>query len=35
MAGISQLHKFVQTVLTWWDEFLNYLEEQVTRGVVE
>jgi transposase len=34
-SGIPLLHKFVQTLLHWWNEFLNYFEERVTSGVVE
>jgi transposase len=34
-TGIPQLHKFVQTLLNWWNEFLNYFDERVTSGVVE
>ena len=34
-TGIPQLHKFVQTLHNWWNEFLNYFDERVTSGVVE
>jgi len=34
-TGLPQLHKFVQTLHNWWNEFLNYFDERVTSGVVE
>lgn len=32
---IAQLVKFSQTLLNWWDEFLNYFNEGFTSAVVE
>lgn len=34
-SGIAQLVKFSQTLLNWWDEFLNYFNEGFTSAVVE
>lgn len=34
-AGLGPLHKFVQTLRHWWEEFLHYFDERVTSGVVE
>ena len=34
-TGLSQLAKFSQTLLNWWNEFLNYFNEGFTSAVVE
>lgn len=34
-CGIAQLVKFTQTLLHWWNEFLNYFNEGFTSSVVE
>jgi transposase len=34
-SGLPQLVKFTKTLKNWWDEFLNYLNEGITSGVVE
>jgi transposase len=34
-SGIAPLVKFTQTLLHWWDEFLNYFNEGFTSAVVE
>jgi transposase len=34
-TGISYLLKFVKTLKSWWLEFLNYFDEQITQGFVE
>lgn len=34
-SGIAQLVKFTQTLLHWWNEFLNYFNEGFTSSVVE
>jgi transposase len=34
-SGIAQLVKFTQTLLNWWEEFLNYFNEGFTSAVVE
>jgi transposase len=34
-SGIAQLVKFTQTLLHWWNEFLNYFNEGFTSAVVE
>ncbi|MCP4164417.1 MAG: transposase, partial [Chloroflexi bacterium] len=34
-TGDPRLAKFVQTLLNWWQEILNYFDERVTNGFVE
>lgn len=34
-SGIARLFKFTQTLLRWWEEFLNYFNEGFTSSVVE
>ena len=34
-SGITQLVKFTQTLLHWWNQFLNYFNEGFTSSVVE
>jgi len=34
-SGLAQLVKFSQTLLHWWNEFLNYFNEGFTSAVVE
>ena len=34
-TGNPYLKKFVATLRSWWDEFLNYFEERITQGFVE
>lgn len=34
-TGNKRLLKFVNTLLNWWDEFLNYFIDRVTQGFVE
>ena len=34
-SGIPQLSRFAKTLRHWWEEFLNYFDDRVTKGFVE